>query len=216
MDPAVWFQASGANINAALEQVQSAQQLGAQIHVSLDQCWKNQMAQAASVDVAFSQRIGEVDSARQNNEVQIGRTRDELTAQQQIVAELEAAINAKVDPLKLATTRLSTRAGRPSQERTADAAHHSLVSEAETLDFAMQQLDQQLAEAESDMAALTDTLNNLLHDLETKEISLKIDRSCASLRSLHADRRPRRTEYHTTRSPHEWKHFGRTRGMRLG
>ena len=215
VEPKAWFANSNKNVQSALKEVGAGQALGARIHVTLDNCASDQKTQAAVVDSAFQQRINEVDVARANDESQIAKTRDEMTAQRATIAALQNAIAAKNAPLQLATTRLATRAGRPGIERTADAAHHSLVTEAETLDQAINLLEQQLAEAEGDLAALTDTLNALLDDLNTKETSLRIDNACVESRRLHADRSPRKTEYHTSRSANEWKHFGRTRCMNL-
>lgn len=215
VEPKAWFSNSNRNVQNALKEVAAGQALGAQVHVTLENCRRDQKAQAAVVDAAFQQRIAEVDAARANDEVQIARTRDEINAQRATIAELQVAVAAKNAPLQLATTRLATRAGRPGIERTADAAHHSLVDEAETLDQAINMLEQHLVEAENDLQNLTDTLNELLDDLNTKQTSLKIDNACVSLRRLHSDRSPRKTEYHTSRSAHEWKHFGRTRCMNL-
>jgi len=215
VEPRAWFSNSNANVTNSLKEVAAGQALGAQVHVSLDNCAKDQKSQAATVDAAFQQRLAEVDAARANDESQIAKTRDEMNAQRANIAALQNAIAAKNAPLQLATTRLATRAGRPGIERTADAAHHSLVDEAETLDQAINMLEQQLAEAEGDLQDLTSTLNELLDDLNTKETSLRIDNACVESRRLHSDRSPRKTEYHTSRSAHEWKHFGRTRCMNL-
>jgi hypothetical protein len=61
------------------------------------------------------------------------------------------------------------------------------------------QLDDQLREAEDDLAALTDVLNELLHDITVKENSKRIDTKCVAARKL--------TAWNTASSRHSPKRF---------
>jgi hypothetical protein len=222
LSPQKWTVASKDNIQNARGTVGTAGRVGKSVHETLNRTSRALKAQGDSVNSAFNRRINEVRVAKENDELQIARTRDEINAQIANITKLSLNIKAKEPPLELATTRLSTRTTRPGQELTADGAHHNLVNEAESLDQAVARLSIQYNEAEADLVNLQDALAVLTRDLEIKENSLRIDEGCMALRNLHADRRPRahhnlvnETDYHTARSPAEWKNFGRTRSLHL-
>jgi len=52
-------------------------------------------------------------------------------------------------------------------------------------DTAISMLEMQHAAAEADFASLTDTLNELLNDLDTKQNSIRIDDACVRLRLIN-------------------------------
>lgn len=107
--------------------------------------------------------------------------------------------------------RLSTRSQRPNVELVADGAHHSLISEAQVLDNSVYDLNTQLYAAQSSLQALQDQLDELLRDSEVKNKSISVESEAIARRDLHANRKPRTTEYYVPRGTNEWMSLGRSR-----
>lgn len=158
MVPSSWSINSNANIEDAEGHNAAAQELDRQIHITIDDYFSALTNQVQITERAFQSRIEEVDAARLKDEANIASTSDEIGAQQANIKNLTASIAAKNGPLQLATTRLSTRQTRPGIERTTDAAHHSLVDEAEALDATIIMLENRLADATVSLQNLIETL----------------------------------------------------------
>ena len=122
---------------------------------------------------------------------------------------------AQVHPMALATTRLSTRARRPNVEFVVDAAHTSLVNEANLLDNVDQRLHTQVGSSKDSLMQLQDGLNAVLKNDQRKKIGKDLEETCQFHRSLDTNRSPRKTDYHDPRSSGEWQSYGRTRAIKL-
>ena len=67
-----------------------------------------------------------------------------MEAQEDVIHELERALNAKINPLKLAETRLENRKMRPHMDLCADIPQDGLVEEVRAIRESMQLLDDKL------------------------------------------------------------------------
>lgn len=184
--PSSWVDNSDANIAHAEQDIASSKALDTHIHLTIEDYYVALSNQVKLTDRAFQARIQEVDDARAQDEANIAATQNEIAAQQANIKNLTASIEAKTQPFQLATTRLNTRDTRRGVERTTDAAHHSLVDEAEALDHAIGLLDQRLAASQSSLHDLISTLAELRSDLALKNDTLIIDRRCTKLRQHSA------------------------------
>ena len=92
LSPERWTSASKDNIVYARSTVGTAGRVGKSVHETLERTSRALANQGSRVDQAFARRISEVEAARDNDELQIARTRDEITAQRENIAKLEKSI----------------------------------------------------------------------------------------------------------------------------
>ena len=184
--PDSWFEESDGNLDRAERRVADSKAFNASIQdliIEYHRALSNQMDATAR---AFQARINEVDAARLKDEANIISTTEEIGAQQANIKQLTLSIAGKHQPLQLATTRLSTRETRAGIERTTDAAHHSLVDEAEALDSAITMLEQRLQDANESLQSLVETLRDLRSDLRSKVDAIRIEKACVKFRQHSA------------------------------
>ena len=72
------------------------------------------------------------------------QTKEELEEQECTTRDLEIALDAKRNPLKLAETRLENRKTRPHMDLCADIPQDGLVAEVQAIRESMQLLDDKL------------------------------------------------------------------------
>ena len=77
------------------------------------------------------------------------QTRGEISDQEQNIADMEMAIRAKENPLKLAETRLENRTFRPHVELCRDDPQDGLTMEVQALKDTLHQLNVKLVRNES-------------------------------------------------------------------
>ena len=70
-----------------------------------------------------------------------------MEAQEDVIHELERALNAKINPLKLAETRLENRKMRPHMDLCADVPMEGLHMEVQAIQESMQMLSDKLDHA---------------------------------------------------------------------
>ena len=75
------------------------------------------------------------------------QTEDEIEEQVNTIKDLEAAIQAKEGPLKLAETRLENRTSRPHVELVSDLPLEGLISEVKAIKESIQMLEDKLDNA---------------------------------------------------------------------
>jgi len=96
---------------------------------------------------------------------------------------LRRAIDEKEAPMKLAHTRLETRAARPNVELCRDAVQYRLVEEVTIIGESVEKLRAALAAAEDSLKALRRRQLEIEEDLAIKANTLYIDETeCAGLR----------------------------------
>ena len=75
------------------------------------------------------------------------QTRDEMEEQEITIRDLELALQAKINPLKLAETRLENRKMRPHMDLCADVPMEGLIAEVQAIRNTMQMLRDKLDHA---------------------------------------------------------------------
>ena len=75
------------------------------------------------------------------------QTREEMEEQEITIRDLELALQAKINPLKLAETRLENRKMRPHMDLCADVPMEGLIAEVQAIRNTMQMLRDKLDHA---------------------------------------------------------------------
>jgi len=109
---------------------------------------------------------------------------DEIKSMETTIAELEASIQDKSGPLKLAHTRLEIRSQRPNNELVRDPVQYGLTEEVAEITESIQHLQEM---TDNSKRSLKDLVRNQLvleEDISLKEKSLYVDRDvCMGLRA---------------------------------
>ena len=100
----------------------------------------------------------------------------EITAQEENINLLKAALEQKAGPMQLAHTRLHLRSQRPNNELVRDPVQYRLVDEVGEIEHSAQQLLERLAESEATLKRLNRNELVLEEDIAIKTNSLQIDR----------------------------------------
>merc|ERR1712048_270996 len=103
----------------------------------------------------------EMKRAKEELEYQIKKTDQELEEQERTTRELEVALKAKENPLKLAETRLENRKMRPHMELCADVPMEGLHMEVQAIQESMQMLSDKLDHARELLTELSIRHNEL-------------------------------------------------------
>lgn len=132
---------------------------------------------------ALNQRAGELAAAKNQLQLHLHRTQQEMFDVERNVTLLRKAIADKAAPLKVAQTRLEARGQRAGMERCRDHAHVRLVQEVHEIQQSVAALQRKLADAEMQHQQLVHTKAALEANLHLKVAALHIDRDkCMSLR----------------------------------
>ena len=75
------------------------------------------------------------------------QTRQEMEEQENTIRELERSLQAKINPLKLAETRLENRKMRPHMDLCADVPMEGLIAEVQAITNSMTMLRDKLDHA---------------------------------------------------------------------
>ena len=75
------------------------------------------------------------------------QTREEMEEQENTIRELERSLQAKINPLKLAETRLENRKMRPHMDLCADVPMEGLIAEVQSITNSMTMLRDKLDHA---------------------------------------------------------------------
>lgn len=188
--PPDWDNFTDDNIGKASREQKTSEMLREAIDGYLKASADSLNAQSNATDDAFNTRISETSAAKDLDESNLAKTRSELAEQAQNIANLEAMIQAQDGPLKMAETRLTTRARRPNVELVHDHAQDRLISEVNQINNVIESLNLQKVEAESAHRALVRAENSLLEDIAVKTNSLEIDNRCMSRRQQFKYRSP--------------------------
>ena len=76
------------------------------------------------------------------------QTEEEIADQEEEIRQLNNAIRAKINPIKLAQTRLENRTYRPNTELCRDNAQYGLVDEVKQLEASKKALEEKLKQAQ--------------------------------------------------------------------
>ncbi len=140
------------------------------------------------------------------------QTQIELASQEKLLKDLSATHSERQGPLKLASTRLDTRAARPNVELVHDPVHTSLVNEVRAttylhvllscldvllcgcvvvwlqvslISLSLEQLSQKIEETKATIRGLVRAENLLLEDINVKTNSINLDTKCMQRRNQY-------------------------------
>merc|ERR1711962_336142 len=120
--------------------------------------------------------------AKEELEYQMKTTKQEISDQEQNIADMEAAIRAKENPLKLAETRLENRTFRPHVELCRDDPQDGLTMEVQALKDTIHQLNVKLDHSRETLTELEAHLHKLEVDHKNKQLALSLDTRCMDTR----------------------------------
>lgn len=178
VDPRDWDGYTRDNITVARREVAQSANLRESIDATIAACTARQQQQRNNVDDAFNTRLAEGADARAAVESNLKKTRAEIAQCADSIAQLDAAREGRISPLKMAETRLHQRSTRPNVELVRDPVQYSLIREVHEIESAVQTLSVTLEEAEEAHRALKRAELALVEDLRVKSISADIDNKC--------------------------------------
>ncbi|KAH8355209.1 hypothetical protein KR093_008304 [Drosophila rubida] len=138
-------------------------------------------AQRARTEYDFRKRIFLTEQAKNELEWQQLKMREEIKNLTCEVQSLEDALQSKTNVLKLAETRLETRAMRCISELCLDEPHGALCSEVEKLREIQRCLSNNIDDAKAKLNLLTNHAIKIDDDLEKKKHSLMTDTEALQL-----------------------------------
>ena len=124
-----------------------SQRLRENIFHSIEQTTNVLKVQIDATNFEYRKRMYEMKRAKEELEYQIRKTEEEMNEQENVIHELERALNAKINPLKLAETRLENRKMRPHMDLCADVPMEGLHMEVQAIQESMQLLSDKLDHA---------------------------------------------------------------------
>lgn len=181
--PETWMECSNRNIQRS----QSERAKSAQIRTDVDNvinahandCWNAWTNTNASLE----RRSNEIMDTKQKLQMHLHKIQREIFDVEKNIEMLRKAILDKSAPLKVAQTRLESRAHRQEVELCRDSAQMRLVAEIKDLQGIVEKLHRKLMEAEAQHQQLLKTRSNLETELSIKMNSLFIDREkCLGMR----------------------------------
>ncbi|XP_066058124.1 tektin-1 isoform X2 [Chamaea fasciata] len=183
VSPEDWIDFSNVNVEKADKQRNASLALKAVIDGILLQTANDMPRQCEMVNTAFRNRVKEVKDAKHKLEMLLAMVMDEIAAQEKNIAALKKAIADKEGPVKVAQTRLEARNHRPNVELCFDTVHSSLMSEVKEITKNIQRLKDALAQAQTELKALSHRQLSLEEEIKVKENTLYIDETlCMQMR----------------------------------
>uniref|UniRef100_S4P9D3 Tektin n=3 Tax=Pararge aegeria TaxID=116150 RepID=S4P9D3_9NEOP len=149
------------------------------INVSATEIWD----QWSNTNSAFTRRIAETIEIKNKLQLHLHKVQQEMFDVEKTLELLNKAIEDKLQPMRVAHTRLQARTARPHLEKCRDEAQHRLVKEVCDLQETMETLRSKIATAEGTHQTLLGVRAGLEADLRNKSTTLFIDRDqCMGLR----------------------------------
>lgn len=181
--PEQWQDFSNANIlNAERERMNSVD-LRSSIDGLLQQTSNDMRKQVDDSNVAFANRVWECKDTKGKLEDNLNKIIGQIKDQEENIATLELAIQAKEAPMKVAQTRLETRTNRPNVELCRDAVQYKLIEEVNEISDSVAQLQARLRDANSSLKGLVRNQLELEEDIAVKANTLFIDEvECLGMR----------------------------------
>lgn len=174
--PESWAQFTHDNITRAEHERMASIQLRTLIDNVLQDTSRDMREQADGVEVAFKNRVDEMQDAQNKLEENLKKVCDEINAVEKNIADLKKAIKDKEDPMKVAQTRLHLREARPNVELCRDPVQYNLVNEVNEIAGSVDALMQKLNDAENALKDLQDNRMSLEKEVQIKKNSLFIDK----------------------------------------
>jgi len=182
VQPETWYTFSENNKMMAEQAMAESQRLREAIFHSIEQTSNDLRVQQDATNFDFRKRHYEMKRAKEELEYQMKATRGEISDQEQNIADMEMAIKAKENPLKLAETRLENRTFRPHVELCRDDPQDGLTMEVQALKDTLHQLTVKLDHSRETLTELEAHLHKLEEDHKNKQLALALDTRCMDTR----------------------------------
>merc|ERR1712172_21814 len=182
VQPETWYTFSENNKMMAEQAMAESQRLREAIFHSIEQTSNDLRVQQDATNFDFRKRHYEMKRAKEELEYQMKATRGEISDQEQNIADMEMAIRAKENPLKLAETRLENRTFRPHVELCRDDPQDGLTMEVQALKDTLHQLNVKLDHSRETLTELEAHLHKLEEDHRNKQLALALDTRCMDTR----------------------------------
>ncbi|XP_041968404.1 tektin-B1-like [Aricia agestis] len=191
---AQWLEKCEATRKMAVDELQDTLKLRESLFVARGKARNALRAQTDVTNYMMRRRV--YDTQRARNELQWQKMKmeenmDKLSKDLKIMGEQFAD---KVNAMKVAETRLATRAYRPGIELAADEADLGLKEEVRNLRESIRQLQDKLDCAKATYNALEAASIKITIDLQDKEQSLDTDTRALEMRSALETKRPQGTD----------------------
>merc|ERR1712226_982122 len=180
--PETWYTFSENNKMMAEQAMAESQRLREAIFHSIEQTSNDLRDQQDATNFDFRKRHYEMKRAKEELEYQMKATRNEISDQELNIADMEAAIRAKENPLKLAETRLENRTFRPHVELCRDDPQDGLTMEVQALKDTLHQLNVKMDHSRETLTELEAHLHKLEEDHRDKQLALALDTRCMDTR----------------------------------
>lgn len=180
--PQQWEDFSRYNKERADAEMQASNRLREAIHHTLHQTANDLEAQKVATEYAFRKRIHEFERAKDELEWQKKNTEDEIREMENDIRGLQEAIRDKINPTKLAQTRLENRTYRPNVELCRDAPQYGLTDEVKQLEATKKALEEKCKQAQHALDGLQKNLHRINDDLADKNNSLMLDKRSMDVR----------------------------------
>jgi tektin-2 len=188
--PQQWEDYSRYNKERAESEMAKSRALRETNHHVIQQVKNDLSNQQNAVDFALRKRIHDFERALDELRWQKQQTEEEIADLEAEIRRLEAAIRAKINPMKLAQTRLENRTYRPNVELCRDSPQYGLTDEVKQLEATSKVLEDQLAAARHALHGLHQKLHHIDDEIELKTASLELDKKCAESRAKLAAGQP--------------------------
>ncbi|XP_013390065.1 tektin-2-like [Lingula anatina] len=180
--PQNWEDFSRYNKERAEAEMNASTRLREAIHHTLQQTANDLEAQRLATEYAYRKRIHETERAKGELEWQKQNTEEEIAQLEEDIRGIERAIRDKINPMKLAQTRLENRTYRPNVELCRDHVQYGLTDEVKQLEATKKGLEEKLRQAKHALDGLEQNLHRINEDLACKINSLMLDNRCMDTR----------------------------------
>ncbi|CAH1773590.1 unnamed protein product [Owenia fusiformis] len=180
--PQQWEDFSRYNKERADAEMKASQRLREATHHTLHQTDNDQEAQKQATEYDLRKRIHEFERAKDELEWQKKNTEEEIAEMEEDIRRLEDSIKAKINPMKLAQTRLENRTYRPNVELCRDEPQYGLTDEVKQLEATKRALEEKLKQSQHALDGLEQNLHRINEDLGLKINSLMLDKRCMDTR----------------------------------
>lgn len=188
--PQQWEDFSRYNKERADAEMANAKRLREAIHHTLQQSDNDLKSQNTATDYAYRKRMHEFARSIDELNWQKKQTEEEIAELEDDIRRLNDAIRAKINPTKLAQTRLENRTYRPNVELCRDNPQYGLTDEVKQLEASKKSLEEKLKQSQHALDGLEQNLHRVNEDLQCKTNSLKLDDQCMASRGKLNTERP--------------------------
>ncbi|CAH8450636.1 unnamed protein product [Dicrocoelium dendriticum] len=178
-----WQNFSVDNIELGDRVLQNSQDLRSLIDGILQQVASDQRRQIEATNLALQKRIEETRSAKGKLEEHLAEVLKEISKMEDMIVEINKAIQDKEGALRLAGTRIDLRKQRPNIELCRDAAEYKLLQEVDEITRDVDALQQRLKMSHESLKGLCRRQLELEEEIQIKAATLFIDEvQCKGIR----------------------------------